>query len=102
MPDIPELSNIRETIDGIDNRILDLLAERSRVVAKVAILKTELGMQAHQPDRFGALKERLHALAAQQGLDPALIDGVWGAIHDSSLAQQTAPAPSPISEPFSR
>jgi chorismate mutase/prephenate dehydratase len=45
------LKKLRETIDQIDDSIVDLLEQRARAAAKLAQAKRDLGRQMHDPER---------------------------------------------------
>lgn len=60
---VPELEELRRAIDAVDQRILDLVAERVRLVLKVGDVKRELKMQVYDPDRERRILDRLAALA---------------------------------------
>ncbi len=57
------LEDLRRSIDQIDDQILALLEQRADVVAGVAQAKKEGGLPAYDPEREGALLDRL----AQKG-----------------------------------
>lgn len=55
----PTIEELREKIDRIDDRILMLLNERSRVVIEVGKLKAGKSMEFHAPGREREIYERL-------------------------------------------
>ena len=60
MPDdSPTIEQLRAAIDGIDDRILELLNERARVVIDVGRLKAGTNMAFHVPGRERQIYERL-------------------------------------------
>lgn len=79
---------MRQEIDGVDSQILGLLARRNKVVGRIAILKSELGLEPVQPDRYQQMIENLQTQAEELGVSPALVGKVWGVIHEESVAQQ--------------
>lgn len=79
----------REQLDDIDNQILVLLRQRSEIVAVIAQIKKERGLEAYQPDRYNAMLERLQAEADIMDLDKQLVIDIWSAIHAASLRQQS-------------
>jgi len=54
-----ELEELRRRIDGIDNNLLDLLADRLEVVSRVAALKANGGGATYVPSREAAIIRRL-------------------------------------------
>src|SRR5438128_874623 len=53
------LPELRNHIDTVDDRILDLLNERARLVAEVASLKEQLEVPFYVPSREREIVERL-------------------------------------------
>lgn len=68
-----DLRQLRARIDGIDERILDLLAERADVVGAVAEAKRGTGTAAVDPEREKALLETLLARGAGSFPKPAIL-----------------------------
>lgn len=60
---VPELEELRRAIDAVDQRILDLVAERVRLVLRVGDVKRERKMEVYDPDRERRILDRLAALA---------------------------------------
>jgi chorismate mutase len=58
-----ELDSLRQTIDDLDTRILELIAERVRVVLAVGDYKRRVGMAVYDPERERRMLERLCARA---------------------------------------
>lgn len=80
--DDPEIGSLREQIDAIDRRILELLAERLVVVHKVGDQKREKGLAVYDPKREEALLESLVRRAP-----PSLDDRAVRAIFQAIVAQ---------------
>lgn len=55
----PTIQDLRERIDGIDDRIVELLNERARVVIEVGRLKSGSNQEFHVPGRERQIYERL-------------------------------------------
>jgi chorismate mutase/prephenate dehydrogenase len=78
-----ELAAVRREIDALDDRLVELLAQRLRLVRKVAELKSSTGLApVHVPDREREVLARARADAARYGLDPALAERVFRAVLD--------------------
>ena len=60
--DTPTIEQLRAGIDSIDNRIVELLNERARVVLEVGKLKSGHNMEFHVPGRERQIYERLLSL----------------------------------------
>lgn len=69
-PQVPdELLILREQIDRIDEELIELLATRFEVTAKVGELKARNGLESVDPVREQEKLERLRSLAEQKGLN---------------------------------
>ena len=53
------LADLREQIDGIDDRIIALLNERAALARKVGAVKVSSAQRAYAPERERALLERV-------------------------------------------
>jgi len=73
----PALVALRDRIDAIDDRIIDLLAERVRLAHEVAACKREHGIPVRLPDRIQAVMERCTGAAAARGLDARYVGELW-------------------------
>ena len=58
----PTITDLRDRIDGIDDRIVELLNERARVVIEVGRLKSGSNQEFHVPGRERQIYERLLGL----------------------------------------
>ncbi len=56
-----DLSELRKALDSLDDRLLDLLNERARIVEQVAEYKQSAGVPFYVPDRERRIIERLTA-----------------------------------------
>ncbi len=54
-----ELSKLRETLDGIDDQVLDLLNQRMETVHKVGLVKAKSGGAIYRPEREKSIIQRL-------------------------------------------
>ncbi|MBS3652322.1 chorismate mutase [Pseudaminobacter sp. 19-2017] len=67
------LEPYRARIDALDDRIVDLLVERTGIIREVGHIKHEHGIPAVLQDRVDAVRERAAARAQAKGLDPELV-----------------------------
>lgn len=88
MQDSAELETIRQDLDKVDGQILDLLSQRKQLIREIHRVKSELGLEAHQPQRYAQMLAALQTRAAKLGVDSELVAGVWDAIHIDSIKQQ--------------
>lgn len=78
------LRDQRARIDAIDDKIIDLLAERESIIREVAGIKAEHGIPAVLPDRVVQVRERAAVRAAEHGIDTALIRNLYQQLIDYS------------------
>ncbi len=88
-PEPGALEAVRATIDALDDRILDALAERHRVVREVLRGKLESSSEIRDPDREARLLERLRGRAREEGLDPYVVENLFREILRDSVRFQT-------------
>ena len=80
------LEPYRARIDALDDRIVDLLAERTGIIREVALLKFRENIPAVLPDRVDAVRERAAARAEENDLDPGLVRRLYAILVDYSCA----------------
>lgn len=80
------LSDIRERLDDIDQRIIEALAERQEAVREAAAHKTEGCVRV--PEREAEVLDRLTALAEAANLDPELVETLYDHIFEHSVQCQ--------------
>lgn len=71
------LASLREEIDDLDARIVELLARRMEVVERVVAIKDRDGIPALLPGRVEEVVGRVRAKAEAAGMPPDLADAVW-------------------------
>jgi len=70
------LSKLRDKIDAVDQKIIDLLAERLGLVGEVGEVKTEHGLPIYVPEREAAMLAKRRAEAESKGVPPDLIEDI--------------------------
>ncbi|MEA3554418.1 MAG: chorismate mutase [Campylobacterota bacterium] len=60
-----ELTKLRDTLDNIDNEVLNLLNKRMETVHKVGTLKAQTGGAIYRPEREKAIIDRLEKLSVE-------------------------------------
>ncbi len=82
------LKELRETVDGLDNRLLDILSQRMDVVRKMGELKTAQNVSTFQPGRWQEIVEdRVHK-GGGLDLSEGFILQVMQSIHEEAIRQQ--------------
>lgn len=82
------LREYRMHIDSIDNRILELLAERMDVARNIGRFKMDNGIAIVQHNRFNELLSAVEQRADAMGVSSRCIHRIFSAIHDESVRQQ--------------
>ena len=82
------LNELRERIDKLDDRLLEVLAERMRVACEIGRYKKEHGMPVLQTRRYEELLTRRTAQAAELGMDREFMRSILRIIHEESIRQQ--------------
>ena len=70
LPVLPELLELRASIDNIDAALIHLLAERFKCTQRVGRLKAEHDLPPADPRREAVQIRRLRHMAAEARLDP--------------------------------
>jgi len=79
----PDLETIRDHLDVVDRRLVDVLAERSRLITEVVRYKRAHGMKVVDRDREERMLLKIGELAAQADLDPRIARQVLRAVIDA-------------------
>lgn len=94
---LDEMSDVRATIDALDDKLVALLAERQRQVERAAAVKPNLGIPARVPERIDEVLERVARASRREGLSSELAHSLWSAIiewaiaHEERLMEKRAP-----------
>ena len=83
-PTPPPLSELRERIDSLDRKLVELLNERADVVVEVGKAKQHDGTPIYAPDRESSVLGRV--LASNQGpLPDRTLEGIWRELMSGSF-----------------
>lgn len=77
-----QLMDFRQSIDLMDESLMNLLAERMRIVRKIAAVKHAAGLPFFMPDRWEGLVANRVNQGKELGMDAQLILEAYTAIHD--------------------
>jgi chorismate mutase len=78
-----DLAAIRDRLDVVDRRLVDVLAERARLIAEVIAFKRAHGMRVVDRDREEQMLEHIGSIAGESGLDPRIARQVLRAVIDA-------------------
>jgi chorismate mutase-like protein len=85
MEDLDQLGHLREAIDGLDARLIELLNERASLAQEIGRIKERAGRPVYVPGRAEQLMRRL--VARSKGpLDQSAIRAIYREIMSASLA----------------
>ena len=82
------ISEYRLHIDSLDNRIIELLAERMDVAREIGEYKLKHGMAVVQHDRYNEMLLSVERRAEAIGLTKSFIHQIFRTIHEESVRQQ--------------
>lgn len=82
------MAALRAEIDAHDRRIVALLAERARLIDRAIELKPAEHMPARITARVEEVVANARAAATEQGLDPELVETIWRAMVEWSIARE--------------
>lgn len=85
-----ELEDLRRQIDLVDERFVDLLAERFRITRRVGAIKAERGLPPQDATREAQIDAKVRRLAAEHDLDESLVSDVLRAVIDRVVAEHRA------------
>jgi len=85
--DCESLQDVRTEIDRLDQAIISLLAERSAYVKVAARFKSDLSTVA-APERLRTMLEDRRRWAAESGLSPEFVDGLYQRITDYFIGEE--------------
>jgi isochorismate pyruvate lyase len=82
LPDASDLAAIRDQIDGLDRRLIGLLAERGRLVGGVVRYKRAHHLPVVDRGREDQMLGRIAEVAKEEGIDPRVAQQVLRTIID--------------------
>lgn len=87
-PEEKDLDVLREGIDTLDEKIIELLAERFTIAAKIGNIKKNLDIDVVDSIREKALLEKLTQKAKSSGLREEFINNLWEIVLKESHLMQ--------------
>ncbi len=88
MTDDPRIESLRATIDEINERLLELIAERQEVSVAIGSLKSEAGQPLYSHEREAQLLEKFREDAVRHDLDPDYVEELMNVVLRHSRAAQ--------------
>lgn len=82
------LEQLRQQMDSLDAEIIDLIARRMELSARIGEVKKECNMTAYQPERWREIVETRSSRAEKHNLSQEFIVALYEKIHDESIKKQ--------------
>ena len=82
------MAELRQVIDDLDQRLLDLLADRRDCIDRAIALKPAEGIPARIESRIADVLCKVRKGAEDRGLDPGLAETLWRALIEWSIARE--------------
>lgn len=83
-----DLATLRQQIDEIDDKILEILAKRMRISREIAQYKLEHAMPVLQAGRYDEILTKRSEEGASMGMSPEFVKEVFEAVHGESVRTQ--------------
>lgn len=83
-----ELNALRDQIDLVDKQLVDLLAQRLKLVADVGEVKSRHGVPVYAPEREAAMLASRRAEASAVGISPDMIEDVLRRVMRESYSSE--------------
>ena len=84
-----QLKQLRDSIDGVDERLLQVLKERTALVEEIGQYKKENGVTILQIERWFEIVKTRQEAGALQGLNNKMVSEIFELIHKHSILTQT-------------
>ena len=84
----PRIDELRTDIDEINERLLQLIAERQGISLAIGAIKAERGMPLYSHEREAQLLEKFRADAVRYDLDPDYVEELMNVVLRHSRAAQ--------------
>ena len=86
---LSKLDSLRAQIDDADTRILELIADRFKVITEIGNYKKENNITILQPDRWFEILKNRKELGTELNLNDEFVDRLLKIIHKESVSIQT-------------
>ncbi len=82
------LEDSRIKIDEIDNKLFELICERTSLAQEIALAKNYLGMNIYDQTREKIIQSKIHKLAKDKDIDIDIIDQIMNMLTILSKNEQ--------------
>ncbi|SLN61328.1 isochorismate-pyruvate lyase [Roseivivax jejudonensis] len=87
---LSDMAALRSEIDATDRELVDMLAHRSRLIDRAAVLKPAENLPARIDARVEEVVGNIRRRAVAHGLDPDLAEALWRHLIDWSIRREEA------------
>jgi len=85
---LEQLVGMRQTIDGIDKQLIEILSERMNVAKQIGQCKKENNITILQQERWDQIFKDRRKLGVEKGLTERFMTDLYNSIHKESIKQQ--------------
>ena len=82
------ITGLRKMINGIDDELIKLLAERMKIAEEIGVVKKQNNITILQPARWNTILERNISLGVENGLSRDFVFKFLKAVHQESINHQ--------------
>ncbi|SDD92800.1 isochorismate pyruvate lyase/chorismate mutase / prephenate dehydrogenase [Paracoccus isoporae] len=86
--EIHDMTTLRSQIDALDEQLIALLAQRSRLIDRAAEIKARENLPARIESRVEEVAMLARSRAREAGLDPDLAEALWRRMMEHFIAQE--------------
>lgn len=86
--DCHTMTELREAIDQLDQKLIAMIEKRFTYIDRAAEIKMHIGMPPRTTDRIKQVVDQVRQHAIERNLDPDLIEVVWRALIENSIARE--------------
>ncbi len=86
---VETLEELRAQIDWFDNELINIIADRMKVVEKIGEWKKKNNVAIYQSSRFESILDYVRDKARENNLSQAFIETIFKAIHEEAINRQT-------------
>jgi chorismate mutase len=82
------MDELRNKINTVDSKILELIKERNSVAKEIGDFKKKEGLPVFQPERERAVIEKIESWAKENNIDKKRMSKIWQELMDISKENQ--------------
>ncbi len=83
-----KMSQLREKVDEMDSRLLEMIAQRMEIVREMGTLKAQQNVSTLQPHRWQEILREREQHGEKLGLSSGLVDQIMQTLHEEAIRRQ--------------